>query len=73
MPRKKSTFPVLSWPGKTRSHCREIVPLYVRELHGEGDIVSDGWRNLLIQADNLRILSSLCHGDRKSTRLNSSH
>ena len=62
MPRKKSTFPILSWPGKTRSHCREIVPLYVRELHGEEGIVSDGWRNLLIQADNLRILSSLCHG-----------
>lgn len=58
----KNTLPTLCWPGKTRRHSRVVAPLLLRELHQERQDAPGAWRNLLVHADNLPLLSSLCYG-----------
>lgn len=58
----KNERPTLSWPGKPLEHCREVSPLLALELHRERNLLPAGWRNLLIHADNLPLLSTLSLG-----------
>ena len=60
--------PLLLWRGKTDERCSEARPLAVREIFAgreagaENAGTADGWRNLLVRADNRLLLSSLLHG-----------
>ncbi len=58
----ESTLPVLTWTGKTNERCRESRPVLLRECFFPEQTPRDGWRNLLIRADNRLVLSSLLHG-----------
>ena len=61
--------PVLLWQGKPQETRKDVHPLLVREIFCQGetplsphDARTAAWRNLLIRADNRRLLSSLLHG-----------
>lgn len=60
MARSKKQEPTLTWPGKKREDLRDVLPLTLHSLWG--DAARGSWRDLLIHADNLPLLSSLTYG-----------
>ena len=60
MVRSKEQGPSLVWPGKARHACRDVLPLSLHSAWGGERIGS--WRDLLVHADNLPLLSTLIRG-----------
>lgn len=57
---RKQQAPVLTWPGKTRETCRDVLPLTYRAFFGRRP--GGGWDDLLIHAENRQLLSTLTLG-----------
>lgn len=69
MTSRKPASPYLCWPGKSSAVRRDVDVLVLEELFGpDGDPVEGPsadclpWRDLLVRADNRRLLSSLANG-----------